>query len=58
MIKREGKNLKHLNDPKVSIEYSNDIDGIYKNIEEQKQSKKFKITIVLDGMIAHMLSNK
>ena len=34
MIKREGKNLKHLNDPKISIEYSNDIDGIYKNIEE------------------------
>ena len=32
--KRESTGLKYLNDPKVFIEYSNDMDDIYKNIEE------------------------
>ena len=27
--------LKHLNDSKAFVEYSNDMDDIYKNIEEQ-----------------------
>ena len=32
--KRDSAGLKYLNDPKVFIEYSNDMDDIYKNIEE------------------------
>ena len=32
--KRESTCLKHLNDSKAFIEYSNDMDDIYKNIEE------------------------
>ena len=32
--KRESTGLKHLNDSKVFIEYSNDMDGIYKNIDK------------------------
>ena len=32
--KRESTGLKHLNDSRAFIEYSNDIDGVYKNIEE------------------------
>ena len=39
-------------------EYSNDIDDIYKNIEEYNPNNKRKILIVFDGMIADMLSNK
>ena len=31
--KRESTSLKHLNDSKAFIEYSNDINDIYKNIE-------------------------
>ena len=34
------------------------MDDIYKNIEEYNTSKKRKILIVLDDMIADILSNK
>ena len=43
---------------KVLIEYSNDMDDIYKNIEEHNPNKKRKILVVFDDMIADMLSNK
>ena len=56
--KRESTGLKYLNDPKVFIKYSNDIDDIYKNIEEYNPIKKRKILIVFDDMFADMLSNK
>ena len=36
--KRESTGLRHLNDSKAFIEYSSDMDDIYKNIEETKQS--------------------
>ena len=32
--KRESSGLKHLNDSKAFIKYSNDMNDIYKNIEE------------------------
>ena len=56
--KRESTGLKYFNDSKVFIEYSNDMDDIYKNIKECNPSKKRKILIVFDDMIADMLSNK
>ena len=34
------------------------MDDIYKNIEEYNPNKKHKILVVLDDMIADMLSNK
>ena len=40
------------------IEYSNDMDDIYKNIGEINLNKKRKILIVFDDTIADMLSNK
>ena len=40
--KREKTDLKYLNDPKAFIEYSNDMDGIYKNIEEYESKEKTK----------------
>ena len=43
---------------KAFIEYSNDMDDIYKNTEEYNPSKKRKILIVSDNMIADMLSKK
>ena len=56
--KRESTGLKHFIDSKVFIEYSNDMDDIYKNIEEYNPNKKGKILFVFDDMIAYMLSNK
>ena len=56
--KRESAGLKYLNDSKVFIEYSNNMDDIYKNIEEFNPNKKRKISIVCDDMIIDMLSNK
>ena len=56
--KGESTGLKYLNDSKGFIEYSNDMDDIYKNIEEYNSNKKRKIIIVLHNMIADMLSNK
>ena len=41
-----------------TIEYSNNMHGIYKNIEEYNLNKKRKILIVFDDMIAAKLSNK
>ena len=43
---------------KVFIEYLNDMDDIYKNIEEYNPNKKHKILIVFDDLIADMPSNK
>ena len=45
-------------DSKAFSKYSNDMDDIYKNIEEYNPNKKRKILIVFDGMIAYMLNNK
>ena len=37
--KRENSNLKYFNDSKAFIEYSDDIDSFYKNIEEYNPNK-------------------
>ena len=55
--KRESTGLKHLNDPKAFIEYSNDKEDVYKNIEEYTIGKKRKILIVF-YMIADVINNK
>ena len=55
---QKGTGLKHFNHPKAFIEYSNDIDDIYKNIEEYTVDKKQKILIEFYIMIADMLIKK
>ena len=55
--KRENSSLKHFNDSKVFVNYSNDVEDIYKNIEEQSPIKKRKMMIAFDVMIVDMLSN-
>ena len=45
--KRESTGLKHLNDSKAFTEYSNDMNDIYKKIEEYNPNKKHKILIFL-----------
>ena len=56
--KRESVGLKHFNDPKAFIEYSNDMHDVYKNIDEYNPDKENKILIVFDDMIADMINNK
>ena len=47
-----------LDDSKAFVEYSNNMNDIYKNIEKYNPSKKRKILIVFDDMTADMLNNK
>ena len=56
--KQEITDSKHFNDSKRFIEYSDDIDDIYKNIEEYNPNKNRKISLLFDGMVVDMLSNK
>ena len=56
--KRERVGLKHFNDPKAFIEYSNDMHSVYKNIDNYNLNKENKILIVFDDMIADMINNK
>ena len=44
---RESTELKHFNDPKAFIEYSNDMQDVYKNIDEYNTDKERKTLIVL-----------
>ena len=52
------KGLKHFNDPKSFVEYSNDMHDVYKNIAEYNIDKENKILIVFDDMIADIIHNK
>ena len=56
--KRKSTGLKHFNDPRAFIEYSNDMQDVYENIDEYNIDKKLKILIVFDDMIADMINNK
>ena len=53
--KRERIGLKHFNDPKA---FENDMQDVYKNIDEYNADKEHKILIVFDDMIADMINNK
>ena len=56
--KREKVGLDHFSDRKAFIEYSNDMQDVYKNIEEYNLGKKRKVLIVFDDIIADMINNK
>ena len=48
--KRESTGLKRLNNSKAFIEYSNDMDDIYKSIEEYNPNMKLKILMAFDDI--------
>ena len=56
--KRESMGLNHFNDPKDFIEYSSDMQDVYKNIDEYNAHKELKILIVFDDMIPDIINNK
>ena len=55
--KREKVGLNHFDDPKAFMEYSNDMQDVYENIEDYNPIKKRKILIIFDDMIADMINN-
>ena len=55
--KRENVGLNHFNDPKAFVEYSNDMQDVYKNIDDYNPIKKRKVSIVFDDMVADMINN-
>ena len=56
--KRESTGLKHFNDPKAFIEYLNDMQDVYKNIDEYTVDKERKILLFFDDMIDVMINNE
>ena len=54
----ENIGTKHLNDSKAFIGFSNTMDDVYENIDDYNPSRKRKILIVFDDMIADIMTNK
>ena len=55
--KREKVGINHFSDPKAFMEYFNDMQDVYKNIEDYNPIKKRKVLIIFDDMIADMINN-
>ena len=55
---RENAGIKHLNDSKAFIECSNTMDDVYENIDDYNPTRKRKILIIFDDMIADIMTNK
>ena len=54
----ENAGIKHVNNPNAFIECSNTMDDVYENIHDYNSSRKRKILIVFDDMIADIMTNK
>ena len=55
---RKNSGIKHLNESKAFIECSNTMNDVYENIDNYNLSRKRKILIVFDNMIAGIMTNK
>ena len=55
--KLEKVGLKHYDNPKDFIEYSNDMHYVYLNFEEYDLGRKRKVLIAFDDMIPDMINN-
>ena len=55
--KREDVGIKYCNDPNAFIERSITMDDVYENIDDYNPSRKRKVLIGFDDMIADILSN-
>ena len=49
--------MKPFNDPKAFIDHSNDMQNVYKNIDEYNIGKEHKILRISDDMIGDMINN-
>ena len=55
---REKVGIETLNNPKAFINYSQTIDDVYENSKDYNPTKKRRVSIVLDDLIADIESNK
>ena len=55
---REKVRIENLKNPKAFVDYSQTIDDVYENLEDYNPTKKRRVLIVFDDMIADMESNK
>ena len=59
MIKKhKDAGIKHLNNPNAFIECSNTMDDVYENTDDYNPSRRKKVLIVFDDMIADIMKNK
>ena len=56
--KRKQAGIKYFNDPTVFIEYSNDMNDVFTNIDDYNKQRKRKVLIIFDDMIADIMNNK
>ena len=56
--KREQAGIKNLKDRNGFIEYSNNMDDIYDDINDYNKKRKRKVLIFFDDMISRVMSNK
>ena len=54
---RKNAGIKHFNDSTAFIEYSNDMDDVFTNIDDYNKKRKGKVLIVFDDMIADIMSS-
>ena len=50
--------INHFNNPKAFIDYSNDMNDLYKHVDDYNPHKENKILIVFDDIIADLILNK
>ena len=55
---REKAGLNHYDDPKAFMDYSYNMQDVFKNIEEYNPRKNRNVLIVFDDMIADMINNE
>ena len=55
---REKVGIKRLKNPKVFIDHSHTVNDLYQNLEDYNPTKKRRVLIVFDDMIADIESNK
>ena len=56
--KRKSAGLKRFKDRKAFSEYSNDMQDVYKNIDDYNADEEHNILIVFDEIIADIINNK
>ena len=54
---RKNAGIKHFNDSTAFIEYSNDIDDVFTNIDDYNKKRKRKVLIVFDDKIADIINS-
>ena len=56
-MEQKKQELKKFKNPKALIDYSETIDDVYENLEDSNPTKKTRVLIVFDNMIADMKPN-